>query len=436
MGRRRPRPTNQELEEYAPRRKVHGQVPVDYFSSTIHQVKHRLFHHNSPHSYHVPPDGYYTKDLLPPRATRFNPSTAFCTQWVNTSYHPDARAPGQGGRPTRVALNCLEWSPTGRRLLCGTVRGEFLLFNGNSFGLEVKTLAHDAQGCRALAWGRVTDIVLSGDDGGAIKLWHSNLRSCLADFMSNHRSIREISWAPTEQKFCTSGQDGCVRVWDTTRARTATALGAVEEESRLEGHGGEVGTVHWHPFKALLLTGSQDTDCKLWDPRTAYSGSVATLTGHRQPVTCARWHRNGYQFITSSRDCTCKLWDIRHVKELTSFQGHAKDVTKVMWHPTHPDVFASASIDGNIFFWTVAEGEGTRSRQDSALEVLHHAAVIPAAHDKVMGVPKPVRDMAWSPLGHVLVSCATELKYWHRNKPGTMDEKERGEDMDELEALQ
>ena len=432
--RRRPRPMNQDFEEYAPKRKVTGQRPVDYFSSTIHLVKNRIFHHNSPHSYHVPPDGYYTKDLLPARSTPFNPSTALCTQWVNTSFHPDARAGGPG-RQTRVAMNCLEWSPTGRRLLCGTARGEFLLFNGNSFGLEVKTVAHeDGRGCRAIAWGKVNDLVLSGDEGGSMKMWLSNLRVYVSEFNSNHRSIREISWSPTEQKFCTSGQDGCVRIWDTNQAGSAVN-GIVEEESRLEGHGGDVHTVDWHPFKALILTGSLDKDCKLWDPRTAYSGSVATLSGHAQPVTCAKWHRNGYQFITSSRDCTCKLWDIRHVKEVTSFQGHSKDAVKVRWHPTHPDVFASTSVDGSILFWTVAEGDGSRSRADSALEVLNYSAAIEAAHDKLKDVAIPVRDMQWSPLGHVMASCATELKYWHRNKPGTMDEKERGADLDELEAL-
>ena len=43
------------------------------------------------------------------------------------------------------------------------------------------------------------------------------------------------------------------------------------------GHGADVKCVDWHPQKALIASGSKDTQqpVKLWDPRTG--NSLATL---------------------------------------------------------------------------------------------------------------------------------------------------------------
>lgn len=182
--RRRPRP-EYDPEEYAPRRKMHGQRPVDYYSPAIQHVLTRLLPHKTPYRYHVPPHEYYTKDLLAACHTPFNPSTGLCTQWVNTSFHPDARV-----SRARIPIYSLAWAPNARRLLCGTSRGEFLLFNGHSFGLEVKTVAHeDNRACRALNWGRRSDLILSGDDNGKLKMWLPSL-VLVAEVDTLHRAIR------------------------------------------------------------------------------------------------------------------------------------------------------------------------------------------------------------------------------------------------------
>lgn len=424
-GQQRRRPL-QDDEEYAPRRKVHGQRPVDFYSPAIQHVLTRLLPKLTPYSYHVAPHEYYTKDLLPARETAFNPTTALCTQWVNTSFHPDAR-----DSRMRIAIFGMQWAPNGRRLLCTTNRGEFLLFNGQSFGVEVKTVAHeDNRACRALAWGPRSDLILSGDDGGSMKLWMSNF-VFLAEFDSSHRVVREVSWAPTEHKFVTVGQDGTGRVWDlnavgTNANATGGGDGAGREEAKLEGHGGDVTSVDWHPYRSLIATGSQDTTCRLWDPRTAASsGSVAALHGHGQDVSCVRWHPDGRTLLSASKDGAIKLWDIRKAQpELIRFHGHVDGVEKVAWHPSVPDLFASTGTDGKIIYWMVNECAGTPVH--GVLESIKDAATVEAAHDKFHDKANPVFNLAWSPLGNILSSCGTEVKYWTRNKPGALEEKQLG----------
>eukprot|EP00758_Cryptobia_borreli_P003052 Tbor_TRINITY_DN3489_c0_g1::TRINITY_DN3489_c0_g1_i1::g.3777::m.3777/K15542/PFS2; polyadenylation factor subunit 2 len=430
-------------QEYIPQFKSVGQRPVDYFCSAIHHVKTRFYHKNSEFSYHVPSHPYYCRSLLPVSVTRDNPSTALCTQWVHTSQHAAA------GGSKFVAL---QWAPTGRWLLASNSTGEFFLFNGKSFAQETRTNAHEGKACKALSWGRVNNIIISGDDNGTIKMWlPSTSLESIAEFTSDHKAVKEICHGPGIQtKFATVGEDGSMRVWDIDRVGTSRGS-AVTEEVVFEGHGNDVLTVDWHPFKSLIVTGGADNTCKLWDPKAgaaALSGGwgghrscLATQEGHSMGVTAVRWNpNNGNQFMSASRDGTIKIWDIRQLKEMTSFAAaHSKGVNSVAWHPSHTSLLVSSGVDGNICFWIDSPGEG-QLRADGVREVTKHAASIPVAHDRFKGVPNSISCVAWAPMGHLLASAGvSDVRYFHRNKPGVKEDQTHqlgagGNDLDALDT--
>lgn len=64
-----------------------------------------------------------------------------------------------------------------------------------------------------------------------------------------------------------------VRIWDWEYYK---------EERALTGHGWDVKTVEWHPYKSLIVSGSKDNLIKLWDPRTG--NSLSTLYGHKNTI--------------------------------------------------------------------------------------------------------------------------------------------------------
>jgi len=323
------------------------------------------------------------------------------------------------------------------------------MINGHNFGQELKRPAHeDGSACTALAWGARNDLILTGDDKGTLKIWKPNFVP-LSEFATNHQGVRDITWAPGEQKFATCGKDGSARIWDTERCAMAGASSAtststtvvapsapaqpnstssssvVEEISKLEGHGSEVATMDWHPFHSLVATGSQDRDIRLWDPREPSAGSVATLQGHMETVKSLEWHSSGQYLISGSFDKTARLWDLRVAKEITTFQKHAK-INRVRWHPTHKDVFVTASQDGMVLYWTLDGNEGG----------LQHGAQISGAHGLMKKeTPHAINDVAFSPTGHVLSTCAYDVRIWHRTKPGSLVEKEHADDETAIDAL-
>ena len=201
------------------------------------------------------------------------------------------------------------------------------------------------------------------------------------------------SFSPTDNKFTSCSDDRTVRIFDFT---TCT------EESVLQGHGSDVKCVDWHPFKALIVSGSKDSQQPiiLWDPRT--TRKITTLHAHKNTCTDLKWNQfNGNWLISSSRDHLCKLFDIRNLKEeVQSFRGHKKDACTISWHPIYEKMFASGGADGSIFFWLCGADKELGSMED--------------AHEGM------VWDLSWHPLGHMLVSGSNDrsTRFWTRNRPG------------------
>jgi len=68
-----------------------------------------------------------------------------------------------------------------------------------------------------------------------------------------------LAVAPGDLKFVSCSDDKTLKIWDFY---TATV------EKDLEGHGSDVTTVDWHPFRSFIASGGKDHVIKFWDPKT------------------------------------------------------------------------------------------------------------------------------------------------------------------------
>jgi len=77
-----------------------------------------------------------------------------------------------------------------------------------------------------------------------------------------------------------------------------------------------------------------------------------------------------------------------------------KKISVAKWHPEFKNMFVSANESGCIKYWT--------------LNFIEEQAKIIDAHYS------NVQDLAWHPLGHVLISVSEKdrTKLWGRNEPG------------------
>ncbi len=113
-------------------------------------------------------------------------------------------------------------------------------------------------------------------------------------------------------------------------------------------HASEIRSCDWHPFKALVLTGSKDKQCKIWD--VINKDDICTLHVHNQPVTKVRWSPCGNYVATGSIDNIIEIFDVRMQKEVQKLQSHNKEICSLLWHASYPEMLISAGKD-SIIYW-------------------------------------------------------------------------------------
>lgn len=111
------------------------------------------------------PDVLYYPELLPPSGCRDNPANAITTRFVKTATNK-----------VRCPVFTLAWTPEGRRLITGASSGEFTLWNGLTFNFETILQAHDSA-VRTMRWSHNESWMVTGDHGGYVKYWQSNMNN-------------------------------------------------------------------------------------------------------------------------------------------------------------------------------------------------------------------------------------------------------------------
>ncbi|KAL1920490.1 uncharacterized protein VTP21DRAFT_867 [Calcarisporiella thermophila] len=354
---------------------------VNYASSVGRYLQDMVFTRDHRDRKRLRPDPAYVIDLLSPCAYLDNPMNAITTKWVHTSTNKQ-----------RFAVNVARWTPEGRRLVTGSFSGEFTLWNGLTFNFETILQAHDSA-VRAMRWSHNDTWMVTGDHGGFIKYWQSNMNN-LKVIQGHREPVRDITFSPSDARFASCSDDGTIKIWNFNEGI---------EERTLTGHGWDVKCVDWHPYKGLLASGSKDNLVKLWDPKTGKT--LTTLHGHKNTIQGLEWNKNGNWLATGGRDQQIKIYDIRMMREMFTFKGHKRDITSLAWHPVHERLLATGGSEGSLTFWLVGEETNVGCQEN--------------AHEN------NVWALDWHPLGHILVSGSSDCttRFWTRNRPGDTVEK-------------
>ena len=77
------------------------------------------------------------------------------------------------------------------------------------------------------------------------------------------------------------------------------------------------------------------------------------IQGHQAKVHSVDWNCDGRRLASGSYDRTVSVYSLdrdRLSKDI-SFKGHADSVDQLCWHPRHPDLLVTASLDKTVRFW-------------------------------------------------------------------------------------
>jgi WD40 repeat protein/serine/threonine protein kinase len=286
----------------------------------------------------------------------------------NTLFITDLRADTLHPIPYQCAcdtINCLNFSPEGRRLAVSSLDGNVLLIDVKT-GRELRRLhTHDgtAKGVSIGDGGR--KIATAGLDG-LVKVWNAFTdgpadQIDLNNF-ANRGLFRRMAITP----------DGTRMLLPSSLNMAAYRSGANEalisdpdkrgvHNSRslilLEGHTSWLTDVAVSADGQWYASSSADETARIWNAQTNQIDKI--LKGHTGEVTSVEFSHDGRWLATAGEDGTVRIWDRATGEQIHQLQGHTGRVNNVAFHSRDP-VLASAGEDGKLCLWNV--GSATEPR--------------------------------------------------------------------------
>nr|XP_034377566.1 dynein assembly factor with WDR repeat domains 1 isoform X3 [Arvicanthis niloticus] len=167
--------------------------------------------------------------------------------------------------------------------------------------------------------------------------------------------------------FITGSYDRTCKVWDTASGEELHTLeghrnvvyaiafnNPYGKVHTLIGHCAEISSALFNWDCSLILTGSMDKTCMLWD---ATSGKcVATLTGHEDEILDSCFDYTGKLIATASADGTARVYNATTRKCITKLEGHEGEISKISFNPQGNRLLTGSS-DKTARIWDVQTGQ-------------------------------------------------------------------------------
>uniref|UniRef100_A0AAZ3PUG4 Apoptotic protease-activating factor 1 n=1 Tax=Oncorhynchus tshawytscha TaxID=74940 RepID=A0AAZ3PUG4_ONCTS len=265
---------------------------------------------------------------------------------------------------TEVMVKCSTWSADGRTIICAA-RNAVFVFDVETAAmlLEIRTSRlSTVQYCHACPSSNLVAIALSHY---AVELWDIETSKKMADCSGHLSWVHGVQFSPDGSLLLSCSDDQTVRVWETKKVHTSSAV-CLKRDSDVLFNNGDITVVAADNRNRLQVRGLGwrhthiHTHNDVWRWRT---GECVVLEGHKEQVRCfsllTTTPSSETHLLSWSFDGTIKVWDMSSgelLQDLVCHQG------AVLACDVSPDgqLFATTSADKTAKVWSSASWECVR----------------------------------------------------------------------------
>ena len=185
-------------------------------------------------------------------------------------------------------------------------------------------------------------VLVTGGADRLVNVWRVGKPTAIMTLAGHNTPITSVRFNNTEESVNAGSQGGTIKVF---------ALSSGGKTVRnLSGHRSDVLCLDTHPYHPYLLSGSADTNIKVWDIRR--KNCMGTYRGHSGSITSVLFSPDGSLAASGGEDGVVKIWDLTAGKLLHQFAEHKRAITSIAFHPTE-FLLATASMDKTIKFFDI-----------------------------------------------------------------------------------
>jgi periodic tryptophan protein 2 len=223
------------------------------------------------------------------------------------------------------------------QLLVWEWKSETYIFKQQGHSFDVSCITYSPDG----------SLLASGGQDGKIKVWDTTNATCIVTFTEHTSKITGIKFIPNKSNvLLSSSLDGTVRAYDLVKYRNFRIMT----------------TPKLCQFLCIAVDFSGEIVCAgSMDPYSIYVWSLKTgdlvdiLTGHTGPVSCLAYSRVKDMLVSGSWDKTAKLWELYSKKGTAETFEHNSEVVCVDISPDDKEIVTSV-LNGELHTWDISTG--------------------------------------------------------------------------------